>query len=137
FYSIADVANWILLTLPRLFSDNGWTSFRLPAYHGPAAWIYAIYFVPLIVIAILANKWDPFAARPVTPATPFTPVTVVTVTTAILLLAIIVGHPFSAPSPDGRLHIDHLDVGQGDSALVTFPNGETLLVDGGGRPTYF
>ncbi|MBV9240846.1 MAG: MBL fold metallo-hydrolase, partial [Acidobacteria bacterium] len=43
---------------------------------------------------------------------------------------------FSAPSADGRLHIDYLDVGQGDSILVTFPNGETLLVDGGGRPNY-
>ena len=31
------------------------------------------------------------------------------------------------------MHIDFLDVGQGDSALITFPNGETLLVDGGGK----
>jgi competence protein ComEC len=31
------------------------------------------------------------------------------------------------------LHIDFLDVGQGDSALITFPNGETLMVDGGGK----
>src|SRR5207249_8672617 len=30
--------------------------------------------------------------------------------------------------------LDFLDVGQGDSALVTFPDGATLLVDGGGQP---
>jgi competence protein ComEC len=46
---------------------------------------------------------------------------------------IIVAHPFSAPRSDERLHVDFLDVGQGDSALVTFPNGQTMLVDGGGR----
>jgi competence protein ComEC len=51
----------------------------------------------------------------------------------LLLFALIVFHPFSQPKADGRLHIDFLDVGQGDSALVTFPNGETLLVDGGGK----
>src|SRR5207253_852733 len=50
-----------------------------------------------------------------------------------VLAAIVVFHPLSAPRPDGRLHFDFLDVGQGDSTLVTFPNGETLLVDGGGR----
>jgi competence protein ComEC len=55
----------------------------------------------------------------------------------IVLVALVVSHPFSAPGPDGRLHVDFLDVGQGDSIFVTFPNGNTLLVDGGGRQTYY
>jgi competence protein ComEC len=42
----------------------------------------------------------------------------------------------SSGRPDGKLHIDFLDVGQGDSALVTMPDGTTLLVDGGGRPSF-
>jgi len=47
---------------------------------------------------------------------------------------VIVFHPLSAGRPDGRLRVDFLDVGQGDSALVTMPDGTTLLIDGGGRP---
>src|SRR5438477_4610017 len=57
-------------------------------------------------------------------------------TAALALTLIVVMHPYSAPLADGRLHVDFLDVGQGDSIFVTFPNGETLLVDGGGRPNY-
>ena len=49
---------------------------------------------------------------------------------------IVVFHPFSAPAPDGRLHVDFLDVGQGDSALITMPTGETLLIDGGGKVNF-
>ncbi len=33
--------------------------------------------------------------------------------------------------PDGRLHIRFLDVGQGDSALITTPSGRTIVIDGG------
>lgn len=50
------------------------------------------------------------------------------------LAVVIVAHPLSAPLADGRLRIDFLDVGQGDAALITLPDGTTLLVDGGGRP---
>ncbi|MCS7300072.1 MAG: MBL fold metallo-hydrolase [Fimbriimonadales bacterium] len=35
------------------------------------------------------------------------------------------------PAPKGTLQVAFLDVGQGDSALVVFPNGKTMLIDGG------
>ncbi|HZT59048.1 MAG TPA: ComEC/Rec2 family competence protein [Pyrinomonadaceae bacterium] len=47
---------------------------------------------------------------------------------------VIIFHPLSAGRADGRLRVDFLDVGQGDAALVTMPDGTTMLVDGGGRP---
>jgi competence protein ComEC len=34
------------------------------------------------------------------------------------------------------LRIDFLDVGQGDAALITMPDGTTLLVDAGGQPQF-
>ncbi len=52
-------------------------------------------------------------------------------------IALIVIHPFSEGAATGKLRIDFLDVGQGDSALVTFPDNTTLLIDGGGQPGPF
>lgn len=33
--------------------------------------------------------------------------------------------------PDGKTHVIFFDVGQGDSALITTPNGKRVLIDGG------
>ena len=41
----------------------------------------------------------------------------------------------AAARGDGRLHVTFLDVGQGDSILVVFPRGRSLLVDAGGLPS--
>lgn len=51
----------------------------------------------------------------------------------MLLLAVLILHPLSSGRAEGKLRIDFLDVGQGDAALVTMPDGTTLLVDGGGN----
>lgn len=133
FYAIADATNWLMLTVPRLFSDGGWASFRLPAYTGAGSAIYVLYFVPILVAAILVTEWDPFAIKR---RVMQYRVALITAAITACFAGVITFHPFSKPAADGRLHIDFLDVGQGDSALITYPNGMTMLVDGGGRFDY-
>jgi competence protein ComEC len=52
----------------------------------------------------------------------------------LVLGACIVVYPFSARFQRGRLEVTVLDVGQGDSIFVAFPDGRTMLVDAGGLP---
>lgn len=47
--------------------------------------------------------------------------------------ALVVGS-YAAPNGAGNLRVDVIDVGQGSSALVRMPTGESMLVDGGGIP---
>src|SRR6185369_132649 len=104
---------------------------RLPEYSGWPALIYVIYFLPLLLLVIAVAHWQPLALGEqrrcklhayVLPA----------LSVQLLLFAVLILHPLSSARADGRLRVDFLDVGQGDSALVTMPDGTTLLVDGGG-----
>ncbi len=51
---------------------------------------------------------------------------------ALLLIAAGLAAGPAARAADGRLAVTFLDVGQGDCALVRFPDGMAVLIDGGG-----
>lgn len=55
---------------------------------------------------------------------------------ALMAFGLILWHPFSPKLSAGELEFTALDVGQGDSLLIVFPDRTTLLVDGGGTPVY-
>jgi competence protein ComEC len=111
-------------------------SFRLPQYTGRSALIYLVYWLPLVLLLTSLSRWRPLGAPRVV-NTKSVAVVWTLVALQFVLLAVVVLHPFSASTPDGRLRVDFLDVGQGDAALLTMPDGTTLLVDGGGKPNFF
>jgi len=130
-FKLADAINWLMVHSVDPFSRFDWATFRLPEYSGRAALIYAVYYLPLLVLIIALSHWRPLALqaerrcklhRYVLPLT----------CVQLLLLAVLILHPFSTRT-SGTLRVDFLDVGQGDSALVTMPDGTTLLVDAGGN----
>ncbi len=137
FVKITEFLNWLLVALPRFFIEYSWASFRVPHYSGAAKAIYFLYFIPLLVAAFLLYGWNPAALNFKKQNSAFKyKLLCGSIAAASILIGFMIFHPFSAPTPDGRLHIDFLDVGQGDSALITFPEGETMLIDGGGRVDY-
>jgi len=132
---LTEKIDWVMIHLVDPFTRFNVASMRLPHYSGWRGGIYILYYVTLGFLSFALARWNPLG--------PFWTKARIPVSTRMLragglaftgLLAIIILHPLSAERPDGKLHVDFLDVGQGDSALVTMPDGTTLMVDGGGRP---
>ena len=134
-FKLANAIDWLMVHSVDPFSRFGVAELRLPEYSGPAALIYALYYLPLLLLAIALAHWRPLAS-PVEQRCWLHRFSSPLALLQLLLLAILILHPFSNGRADGRLRVDFLDVGQGDSALVTMPDGTTLLVDGGGLPSF-
>ena len=159
---LARVAEWAAALMTHgvdPFARAHLASVRLPEYTGWPASVYALYFVPLLLLAAALLRWRPLGSPPraketegvadkkndegdaggnVAPVSALLKPASLKLASAALafMLFVIVAHPLSAGLHDGRLRVDFLDVGQGDSALVTMPDGSTLLIDGGGRPDF-
>ncbi len=135
----AEVLNWLMIHSVDPFEHAGLASLRLPEYSGWASTLYYLYYVPLMVLVVNVFRWQPLS-RP----SPFKThrrrwkfaLTAAVVGQASLILLVTL-HPWSAQLEKGKLRVDFLDVGQGDAALITSPNGTTILIDGGGRPGPF
>jgi competence protein ComEC len=135
---LAEWTGWLMIHSVDPFTAARIASVRLPEYSGRASLIYGLYYLPLSFLILRLARWNPLRS----PVAVDERQAVLRVRTRffalafVITLGIIVFHPLSAGQPDGRLRVDFLDVGQGDSALVTMPDGTTLLVDGGGRPSF-
>ncbi len=129
----AEKTNWLMTHSVDPLSVLGLASIRLPHYSGWAAGVYAVYFIWLAVLVGSMSKWNPLRSHSASTGLNRRMVKAAAIGFAVALL-VVVAHPFSAAPPDGRLRVEFLDVGQGDSALLTAPDGTTILIDGGGQP---
>jgi len=132
--NLANGLNWLMVHSVDPFIQFGLASVRLPHYSGAGATVYGLYYLPLVLLASAVRRWSPLG--PMVKNSWLARRTAIAAVCQLLLLCVIILHPMSAGRADGKLRVDFLDVGQGDSALVTMPDGATLLIDGGGRPTF-
>jgi len=102
------------------FAGMAHGSYRIP---GPPVWVTVVFFASGVVLAAFLRiengkwRWLKWAAT----------------ACGIAAALVIATFPFPPRVERGKLEVDVLDVGQGDSILVVSPKGSTLLVDGGGR----
>jgi len=133
-FKLADAINWLMVHSVDPFTSFDLAALRLPEYTGPAAVLYVIYYFPLLLLLFALSHWLPLALLKERRCKLHRFVLPMSILQA-LLIAVLILHPLSSGRADGQLRVDFLDVGQGDSALVTMPDGTTLLVDGGGNTT--
>ena len=134
--ALTEAVSWIMVHSVDPFKTLRLASIRLPEYTGWAALAYAFFYLPLVALTIELARWEPIQ-HPSSVRRNKPSIAMRMSGLGVLLLAvIIVWHPHSARTPDGRLHVDFLDVGQGDAALISMPDGTTLLVDGGGKASF-
>src|SRR6266478_304929 len=109
----------LLLHVVHWFASVPKLSYRIP---GPHLWLVVTFFVVALLLAAIlriAQPWRKQAASGLGAA----------LLACSLLIALF---PFSPAWSAGKLEMNVLDVGQGDSLFIVSPHGKTLLIDGGG-----
>lgn len=124
------------------FLDLPGMSFRVPHYEGAWALLYLAYCGLIVMLCVLIDRWSPVewvlparstGARPMLGPPPRRLWLICSLCFATALALVLQPTPRLGTQ---RLVVHFLDVGQGDSALVVFPAGTTMLVDGGGEPRF-
>jgi competence protein ComEC len=131
FVQLANTLNDLMVHSVDPFSAWNLASIRVPEYAGTGALVYMLYYIPLLALGIALARCRPFAL-PVARAKRWVGPVVVA---QVFCVAVVTLHP-RLDEADGKLRVDFLDVGQGDAAVVTLPDGRILLVDGGGAPDW-
>ena len=116
---VAKIGSWLLGISQAIVSwhasiEPDW---RIPT---PPVWLGIAFCAALIAAAVARGKcWRAATGSAVA-----------------VLLALLLASPFPPETHPGQLELTAIDVGQGDSLLVVFPDGKTMLMDGGGIPDF-
>ncbi|HJQ27347.1 MAG TPA: ComEC/Rec2 family competence protein [Blastocatellia bacterium] len=134
---VVHAAHALLVRAVVPFEGVTFATFRVAHYEDWHAWIYALYFVPLAGLAVWLDRWRPidefFPVERHEATNARRPRLAASLCLAALFVSTVAIIRPAAIAPTGRLTIYFLDVGQGDSALIVFPRGTTMLVDAGGE----
>ncbi|MGD0401350.1 MAG: DNA internalization-related competence protein ComEC/Rec2 [Syntrophobacteraceae bacterium] len=118
-YPVIFIVNYLLwgcLRLIEWFAGFSWSYFWTGSIS--PVWLFVVY-------ASLGLLFAPFARK--------VKIAGLGVMAVLICCGLALGS-LAGSNTTGPLRVDVIDVGQGASALVRFPTGETMLVDGGGIP---
>lgn len=113
----AAIAGWLLGAGERIAE---WHTHLEPDWRvlAPPLWLAVAFTAALILLALGIRR-----SRPASLAA---------LAGVLMLFALIFWHPFPPLVQRGDLEVSVIDVGQGDSLLVAFPDSKLMLIDAGG-----